>query len=229
MTILIVDTVSPQAGLDIIANQTTTVPFRDRKMISAEIIGAYDRALEDADITQDDLVGIIVVNGPGSFTSIRVGVSFANALAYALRIPIVGFSRMDWLKAEYVKVTNGTHAGKKGVMPEKSFVLDAGASGFFVEQPGGTLERYMLEDLLEYKGLTQPVVVHSSDEVTNALAKRFKTDRILELTLITLTESASPELGEKLQAAQDGEVVQAAPAYGSEPHITQKKSERTTK
>ncbi len=37
-----------------------------------------------------DLTGIEVETGPGSFTGIRVGVSVANALGYALNISING-------------------------------------------------------------------------------------------------------------------------------------------
>lgn len=42
-----------------------------------------------------DIVGIAVVVGPGSFTSLRVGIATANALSYALAIPVVGVEA-DW-------------------------------------------------------------------------------------------------------------------------------------
>lgn len=35
-----------------------------------------------------DLTGILAVTGPGSFSSLRVGVAAANALSYALNIPL---------------------------------------------------------------------------------------------------------------------------------------------
>ncbi|MDE2025075.1 MAG: tRNA (adenosine(37)-N6)-threonylcarbamoyltransferase complex dimerization subunit type 1 TsaB [Patescibacteria group bacterium] len=37
-----------------------------------------------------DLHEITVVTGPGSFTGLRVGVAVANALGYALQIPVNG-------------------------------------------------------------------------------------------------------------------------------------------
>lgn len=36
------------------------------------------------------LKGIIVASGPGGFTSLRIGLATANALAFSLQIPIVG-------------------------------------------------------------------------------------------------------------------------------------------
>jgi tRNA threonylcarbamoyladenosine biosynthesis protein TsaB len=46
------------------------------------------------------LSGIVVLEGPGSFTGLRIGITTANTLAYALSIPIVGTSdtvQGDWL------------------------------------------------------------------------------------------------------------------------------------
>ncbi|PIU15388.1 hypothetical protein COT20_01770 [bacterium (Candidatus Gribaldobacteria) CG08_land_8_20_14_0_20_39_15] len=39
-----------------------------------------------------DLRGIIVINGPGAFTSIRIALSITNILAWTLKIPAVGVS-----------------------------------------------------------------------------------------------------------------------------------------
>ena len=45
-----------------------------------------------------DLSGLIVFRGPGSFTSLRIGISTINALAYGLAVPNVGTTSEDWLK-----------------------------------------------------------------------------------------------------------------------------------
>lgn len=44
----------------------------------------------------NNLNGLVVYKGPGSFTGLRIGISTANALADALGIPIVGISGSDW-------------------------------------------------------------------------------------------------------------------------------------
>lgn len=48
--------------------------------------------------TLEDITGISVYQGPGSFTGLRVGMSVANALAYSLGAPVAASSGLDWLQ-----------------------------------------------------------------------------------------------------------------------------------
>lgn len=41
--------------------------------------------------------GVVVFQGPGSFTGLRIGITVANALAAGLGLPIVGAAGDDWL------------------------------------------------------------------------------------------------------------------------------------
>jgi tRNA threonylcarbamoyladenosine biosynthesis protein TsaB len=43
-----------------------------------------------------DVGGVVVFKGPGSFTGLRIGISVANTLAFALRIPVVGTQGENW-------------------------------------------------------------------------------------------------------------------------------------
>lgn len=54
----------------------------------------------------EDINGLIVYAGPGSFTGLRIGTSVANALAYSLAIPIVA-TKGDWIKAGLEKLAKG--------------------------------------------------------------------------------------------------------------------------
>ncbi len=46
--------------------------------------------------TWQDLSGLVVFRGPGSFTGLRIGVTVMNTLAGSLGIPIVGTDRATW-------------------------------------------------------------------------------------------------------------------------------------
>ncbi len=63
----------------------------------ARLAPVVDRLMREAgqDFSKLDRVAVIV--GPGSFTGVRVGVSFARALALALDIPAVGVSSLEAL------------------------------------------------------------------------------------------------------------------------------------
>jgi tRNA threonylcarbamoyladenosine biosynthesis protein TsaB len=56
---------------------------------TSELAMAVNDLLSHAAAARNRLVGIAVTVGPGSFTSLRVGVSLAKALAYGLKLPIL--------------------------------------------------------------------------------------------------------------------------------------------
>lgn len=62
---------------------------------SEKLLPAIDKLLSDRNFSLSDLKRIVVVNQGDSFTSLRIGVLTANALAYALRIPVVPASLLN--------------------------------------------------------------------------------------------------------------------------------------
>ncbi len=60
-----------------------------------------EKILNDQDLTLQDLDSIDVSTGPGSFTGIRVGLSIANVLSFALKIPVNGKRVGDFAEASY--------------------------------------------------------------------------------------------------------------------------------
>ena len=65
--------------------------------LSTNFTSLVDGVIKDANITIDDIEQILVANGPGSFTGIRVGLTFAKVFAWAKKVKIVPFSSLELL------------------------------------------------------------------------------------------------------------------------------------
>lgn len=57
--------------------------------------------LEKNCVTFDDLSGIIVINGPGSFTGVRIGVVVSKLISYCKSVPLKTISYLQALALKY--------------------------------------------------------------------------------------------------------------------------------
>ena len=73
-----------------------------KKEKSQKILPFIDEVLRKKKLTLKDLTEIEVYTGPGSFTGLKVGVSVAQALGWALGIPVNG---KDMKKGETINIT----------------------------------------------------------------------------------------------------------------------------
>jgi len=69
----------------------TSAGARARAERAGDVLAAVDGLVADPAA----LEGIVVGRGPGSFTSIRIGLAVARSLALALRVPVAGASTLD--------------------------------------------------------------------------------------------------------------------------------------
>ena len=58
---------------------------------------AIDELIKEASFNLDDLDAVVVTLGPGSYTGLRVGLSSAKGIAYALNKPLIGLSTLQLL------------------------------------------------------------------------------------------------------------------------------------
>jgi tRNA threonylcarbamoyladenosine biosynthesis protein TsaB len=100
--------------LKILATATLAV-----RTYSARLIPEIAALLEGQSATMADVEAIVVVNGPGSFTGIRVGLSTAKGLAEAAGTPLIAVSRLALL---------ANVSGLPHVLP----AVDAGRGEFYV-------------------------------------------------------------------------------------------------
>jgi len=92
MNKLLIDTTDNKktvVGIDVNGKKKEIVKF-SRKNRSQDVLILIDQILKKNDLGLEKLDQIIVNEGPGSFTGIKVGVSIANAIASSLLIPING-------------------------------------------------------------------------------------------------------------------------------------------
>ena len=89
------------------------------------------QALEMAGVRREELTGIAVSIGPGSFTGLRIGLAAAKAMSYALAVPLVGVSSLEALALHYavpgVSILALMDAQKKNAYVEELHWETAGA------------------------------------------------------------------------------------------------------
>jgi tRNA threonylcarbamoyladenosine biosynthesis protein TsaB len=64
---------------------------RRRTARAGDLLELVDELVDDP----LELEGIVVGRGPGSFTSIRIGLAMARSLSFVLQIPVAGVSTLD--------------------------------------------------------------------------------------------------------------------------------------
>ena len=99
MRVLYIDTSSDYlySGIVVDDKLVSSIKKKYEKDLSKEALPKIIELFDEADITPKDLDKIIVVNGPGSFTGIRIGITIAKTIAWALNInitPISGLTAM---------------------------------------------------------------------------------------------------------------------------------------
>jgi tRNA threonylcarbamoyladenosine biosynthesis protein TsaB len=71
------------------------VVFAERGAASRELLPAIDRLLKARGWTVAQLDGVVVTIGPGSFTGLRIGVSFVKGLAAARPLRVIAVGTLD--------------------------------------------------------------------------------------------------------------------------------------
>jgi tRNA threonylcarbamoyladenosine biosynthesis protein TsaB len=98
MLILTIRTDKPEAELGLYDNQTqiSYETWQAHRQLAETIHIKIRELLENQHKTPQEIGGVVLYKGPGSFTGLRIGGSVADALAYSLNIPIVGVNGDTW-------------------------------------------------------------------------------------------------------------------------------------
>lgn len=109
--ILVIDTSSSHVTVSIINNNTIVHEFKKKidNDIASKIMSIINMELTESNIDVKDIEKIFVVNGPGSFTGVRIGVTIAKTIAWALNIKVVPISSLELMAT--------TQSTKKFIVP----------------------------------------------------------------------------------------------------------------
>ena len=69
--------------------------WRSARNHSVELVDALRLVMERTGVVMDDLDAVFVARGPGGFSALRVGLSFAKSLAMSTGAPLVGVGTLD--------------------------------------------------------------------------------------------------------------------------------------
>jgi tRNA threonylcarbamoyladenosine biosynthesis protein TsaB len=107
--ILNIETATKNCSVSIAKNGETIIcrEIAEEGYSHAEKLHVFiEEAITEAGITVQDLVAIAVSQGPGSYTGLRIGVSAAKGLCFALNIPLIAIDTLQTL-ASQAKVSDG--------------------------------------------------------------------------------------------------------------------------
>ena len=147
---LIIDTTVKRPYVAAFDGEEQSVRYFEETLSTASgITRAVKNVLADLELNKKQLDGVAVVVGPGSFTGIRIGVSFANAFCFGLSIPrfrLTSFTVMRALVSAPCYAVDAGHESayaawlEDGVWKEENSDLSA--------LPEGTVFQRELEDRL---------------------------------------------------------------------------------
>jgi tRNA threonylcarbamoyladenosine biosynthesis protein TsaB len=99
--LLAVDTSTSWVGLALFdgVRVLSEMTFISKNHHTVEVSPAVDEVMKRSGVKASDLQALGVATGPGSFTSLRIGLALVKGMALATRIPIVGVPTLDVLAA----------------------------------------------------------------------------------------------------------------------------------
>jgi tRNA threonylcarbamoyladenosine biosynthesis protein TsaB len=109
MLILSIRTDNPEAeiGLYDDTRRMAYVTWTAHRQLAETLHTKIQELMQTQNKTIHDIQAIACYAGPGSFTGLRIGLTVANTLAYALRAPIAAESGDGWLERATERLKTG--------------------------------------------------------------------------------------------------------------------------
>jgi len=106
--IFLLDTTTPTARLTIIRGDNQThYEWQAERTLAKGLLAWIRECFSTEGIRFEDVQGIGVKRGPGSFTGIRIGLTVMNTMAESLQIRIVGATDDNWTQEVVTRLEQG--------------------------------------------------------------------------------------------------------------------------
>jgi tRNA threonylcarbamoyladenosine biosynthesis protein TsaB len=112
MLILTIRTDNPEAEIGLFddAHEIGYQKWQAHRQLAESIHEKISRLLGDHSLGWQSIEGIVVYQGPGSFTGLRIGLSVANSLAQGLGVPIVSGRGTKWQEKGVAQLLKGENS-----------------------------------------------------------------------------------------------------------------------
>ena len=164
----------------IIGNKQRIVVYKSKprlKKVSERLTVEIKILLDSIKKDYQNLSKIIVINGPGSFTGIRTGITAAKVLGLSLKLPVCGISLFELLRINYLKTKS-----KKNL----KFLIKLNKYNYFSQNVGksGKESKIILESfgaILRYKSKEVDFVFLDNISVKNMSRKLNDKEEIINI------------------------------------------------
>ena len=164
MSILSIDTSSQVSSVAVLSAERVAAELSMQGALthSETLMPHIGTALEMARVKKNELEGVAVSIGPGSFTGLRIGLAAAKMMAYALHIPLIAVPTLEALAhhtiCEGVRLVPMMDA-QKGNVYAQEFAWEAGAEGLTLREAHPLVILPRTEVLAGLAYSTQPVLL----------------------------------------------------------------------
>ena len=164
MNILAMDTSNQILGAALLRDGALAASYitNVKRNHSVRLMPAVERMMQDIDMTPAELDQIVVANGPGSYTGIRIGVTTAKTLAWTLDIPVKMVSSLEmlaWQARDKEQKICSFFDARRGLVYAGLYTFVRGASVAI-----GQEQNMLMKDLLhQLKEASEPVIFLSPD------------------------------------------------------------------
>lgn len=206
MNVLAIDTSSYVMGTALTKNSLPLgeITTHEKKNHSLRLAPAIRELIRQTNVNESELERIAVTQGPGSYTGVRIGVTTAKTMAWALGIPLVAVSSMELL-AQNGRYFDGWIVPFYDARRTQLYTgLYKSINGKIHEHEADQMK--LLEELLqELKDLDEPVLFLSPDRALHE--ERIK-EVLGEQARFGTALDDLPRPGELAQIAEDREPVE---------------------